>query len=178
MEKIDKIIYWKLIEISLLISVVIISFPLWKKLEWNDFFTTAAFYSEAQYSYLEVSNYPKGPMFPISNEIALKNINQTTLSVINDTLTEEEYTLLLKITKDSTLDYHCLNVALNNKISALENKYIMENEEYWYFKLSSDTILGETKTLNFIMWMDEKTGNEMQGKTLNYAFEIQKGMMI
>lgn len=178
MKNIDKVIHWKLIEISCVIAIVIVSFPLWKKLDISDQIATAAFYNGASFSYLNVSNTQNGMMVPVSNEDALKNLEQTKIKVINDTRTNEDYTVLLKIAKSSTLDYNCLNIALNNEVKALKSTYLLEDADYFYFALTNGSIKGEIKEYDFLMWMDENTGNEMQGKTLNYSFELQKQIAI
>lgn len=178
MKNINKIIHWKMIEISLLISIVVISFPIWKTLEKNEVLSIAASYSDVQFSHLEVTNLSLGAMFPISNEKALKNINPSSIKVINDTKTKEDYTLLMKVSKNSSLDYHCVNISLNNNITSLAKLTINEDEENYYFLLDSNSIDGEIKEYQFRIWMDEKTGNEMQGKSLSYTFEIQKQIAI
>ena len=178
MKQINKLIYGKIIEISVLIAIILVSFPLWKKLDIKDYLSTAAFYEEAQYSYLEIENYPIDLMYPISTIYAIKNLQPTIIKVKNETLTQEDYTLTLKIAKDSSLDYNCLNISLNNKVKSLKETLISEDEENFYFSLASDTIIGEEKEYKFLIWMDEKTGNEMQGKTLNYDFELQKKIAV
>ena len=178
MKNINKIIHWKIVEITLLISIIIVSFPIWKTLEKNEVLSIASSYSNVQFSHLEVSNYALGSMFPISNEQALKNIEPTSIKVINDTKTTEDYSLYIKVSKNSTLDYNCLNIALNNKIAALNEFILSEDEENYYFLLESNTIAGEIKEYSFMLWMDEKTDNSMQGKTLTYSFEIQKQIAI
>jgi len=178
MKKIEKVIHWKILEISIMISVIILSYPLWQQLDINDYMATAAFYNEAKFTYVKVENYPQGPMFPINNQEAIKNLKRTTLKVINDTKTKEDYTLLLRIEKTSTLDFHCLNVIINDQVNSLEQLLLMDDLENYYFVLASDSLIGNQKDYAFAMWMDENTGNEMQGKMLNYSFEIQKNIAI
>lgn len=178
MKNIDKVIHWKLLEISIVLAFVIVSFPLWQALEMKDYLSTAAFYSEAQYSYLEVSKYPTDYMIPISDEVALNHIVPCEIQVINNTKTREDYSLVLKVSKNSTLDYRVLKIALNNNVSTLESHYILEDADSIYFSLQTDSIQGERRNYDFIMWMDQNTGNDMQGKSLSFDFELQKGIAI
>lgn len=178
MKNIDRIIYGKLFEITILMSVIMISFPLWKTLDINEDLATAAFYNEVQFSYLDIKEYPKGPMFPMSEEDALSKLKSTKINVVNDSRTREDFALVMRVKKDSSLDYHCLNIALDDKVKPLADYYFMDDIENYYFVLTSDSIEGETKNYDFKMWMDASTGNEMQGKTLSYAFEIQKNIVI
>ncbi len=178
MKNINKIIHWKMIEITLLVSIILISIPLWKKLEIKEYLSTAAFFSKAKYTYLEVDDNQWTDMYPIQDEEALVNLKPTILSVKNETKTKENYTLILKISKSSTLDVKCLNIALNDQISPLKNHFMLEDQDNMFFKLDSSSIIGETKKYNFLMWMDKSTGNEMQNKTLSYIFELQEKVAI
>lgn len=178
MKRIDKIIHWKLLEISIMISVILVSFPLWKYLEIDEVMTTAAFYDDARYTYLSVEETEQGPMFPLKNEDALRELKPSKLRLINETKTQEEYTIALKVNKTSSLDYHCLNIAFDQKVEKLEDLYFSDDADYFYFVLKTDTIRGEIKEHNFLIWMDASTGNEMMNKTLSYSFEIQKGILI
>ncbi len=178
MKNLDKVIHLKLAEICFLFIVIVVSFPLWKTLEKNEMLSTAATYADAQFTYVEVENLPNNSIYPVTNEWASMNIKPTTIKVINDTRTEEDYVLALSIEKNSTLDYHCLNISFDNVIKPLENLLTSEDEEKYYFTLATDSIQGEIKGYYFKMWMDEQTGNEMQGKTLSYNFELQKQIAI
>ena len=99
MKNINKIIHWKMIEISFLLSVIMISFPIWKTLAKSEALSIAASYSDIQFSHLEITNTSNGAMFPISNEKALKNIKPGSIKVINDTKTKEDYVNARKISK-------------------------------------------------------------------------------
>lgn len=178
MKKIDHIIHWKLVEISIMISVILVSFPLWKYLEIDEVMTTAAFYDGARYTYLSVEESEKEPMFPLKNEEALRDLKPTKVRLINETKTLEEYTLTMKISKTSTLDYKCLNIAFDQKINKLEDLYFSDDADYFYFVLKTDKIRGEIREHNVLIWMDASTGNEMMNKSLSYSFELQKGILV
>lgn len=177
MEKINRLIHFKFFEIMIMISIILISFPLWKKLDIDETLATASFYSKAKFSYLEVENKNQGSMFPIKNEEVLKTENRTKIKITNETKTVEEYHLLLKINKNSTLDFHYLNIYFNNQISSLEEKYYYEDMDNIYFSLIIDTINAEQKEYDFLIWLDyDRTGNDMQGKILNYELELLQGI--
>lgn len=178
MKNINKIIHFKMIEISILIAVIMISFPIWKTLEKKEMFSIVDSYADVQFSYLEIKDNQKSGMYPMKNETALKEIQPTELRIINETKTEEAYVLYMSISKSSTLDYHCLNIALNNEVKPLSSLLSTEDDENYYFSITNGTLVGETRSILFQMWMDETTGNEMQGKTLSYSFELQKQMSI
>ncbi len=178
MKTINKIIRWKIIEITMMLVVIAVSYPLWKTLNIGEHLSTAAFYDQAQYTYLKVNHSPQGPMFPMDNEVAINTLNPMTISVVNESLTKENFNLIMKVSKTSTLDYNCLNVLFQAEVKSLKELYTYEDADHYYFLITSDSIVGETKDYNLLMWMDYRTGNEMQGKTLNYAFELQKGINI
>ncbi len=178
MKKIDKIIHWKLLEISIMVAIMMISFPLWKKLEVKEVMTTAAFFENANYTQLKVEEFANGPMFPLKDTDALNLLKPTKINLINETKTKEDYTILMKVSKSSSLDYHYLNIALDKKIKKLEDIYLSDDADYFYFNISADTIKGEIREHDFLIWMDCKTGNDMMGKTLSYSFELQKGLLV
>ena len=95
MRKIDNIIHWKLVEITIMLAVIMISYPLWKTLNIGSHLATAAFYEGATYTTLEVDTRAQGPMFPMEDEKAIQTLNPMTIKVKNDTLTKETYTLLI-----------------------------------------------------------------------------------
>lgn len=178
MKNINKIIHHKIFEIFLAVTVIFVSFPIWKSLNINDHIATAAFYNEAQYTFMEVLDNQVNNLFPIEDELALKNLKRTNITVKNETRTKEEYTLLLKISKDSTIDISVLKVSVHNNIYSLKDILLLEDEEFYYFTLATDSLSGDAKQYNFLMWMNSETGNEMQGKTISYSFDLQKGIKI
>lgn len=178
MKIINKLIKKKCIEIMIAATIIIVSFPLWQSMDIGDYTATAAFYNEAQYTYLNITDNQINNLYPIKTDNAIKNLKKSKIEIINDTKTSEEYSLLLKIEKNSTLDYNVLNIALNDSVHPLKDLLIVEDANNYYFSLYTNSIVGKKETLSFIMWMDEKTGNEMQNKTLNYSFELQKGIKI
>ena len=178
MKNIDKIIHLKLVEITLMLVIIIISFPLWQKLNLNDVMTTAALYDNARYTYIKVENHSNGPMFPISDEEALTELTPSFLKLTNETNTSEDFTIMMKISKSSSIDYHCLNIAIDHQKQSLKNLYLFDDADNFYFSLKSDQIKGETKEYAFLIWMDATTGNEMMGKTLSYTFDLQEGILI
>lgn len=177
MRNIDKIIHWKIIEISIMIAIITISFPLWKRLELKEIMTTAALYDNAKYTYLKIDDHATGPMFPLSDKEAF-NLTPSKIELINETNTSENVTILMKISKSSSLDFNCLNIAIDSQKKQLNDLYVMDDSDYFYFNIKSDVTKAETKKYNFLLWMDASTGNEMMGKNLTYSFELQKGALI
>ena len=71
-----------------------------------------------------------------------------------------------------------LKIALNQQVSNLADHYLLEDADHIYFSLFSDSIQGEKQDYEFMIWMDKNTGNDMQGKSLTFDFELQKGIAI
>lgn len=176
MKKMKRQIQFKILEVVMMIFVILVSYPLWENLNIDETIATASFYNKAKFSYMKIENQNQGSMFPIETEEVLKTENRTKIKIINETKTNEEYNLLIKLNKNSTLDYHYLNIALNNEVTPLEEKYYYEDADNIYFSLIIDTINAEEKEYDFLIWLDyNKTKNDMQGKILNYKFELLQG---
>lgn len=173
MKRIDDIIHWKLMEIIFLIFVVLISFPLWENLKIDEAMTAAAFSDDVRYTYLSVEGRKLESMYPLKNEEAIQKLKPIRLRLTNNTKIKEDYTIIIKIKKDSTMDYRCLNIAFDEKVNRLEDLYFSDDDDNFYFILKTDTIRGEIKEYNVLIWMDVSSDPEMASKTLHYSFELQ-----
>ncbi len=169
---INKLITKKIFEIIFVIGFVFFASYLWNTKNTQEFLTSIAAFSNLHYTNFMVENPIDYSMFPMDDEYAMKNLKPCTIKVINETYTNEEYVLVLKISKESTMDYHFLNIGVNDAIYSLNNLEKYEDESAYVFTIAKDSIVGNTKNYEVRIWLNEMAGNELQGKNLILNFDL------
>jgi hypothetical protein len=177
-KNINKLIYANIIELIFVVAFIFGSIPLWENLNNSISLKTASSFENISYTNLTVDNPSEYVLRPMSNKEASESLEPYKLYVVNDTLTEEEYTLYLKIEKTSSLDYNNLNISINDSVIPLNELEMKEDLEYYYFTLDNNSIVGNTIDYDVKIWLDENTGNEAQGKSLSLTFDIEKNTLI
>lgn len=177
-QNLNRLIIAKVVEIIFVCAFLFLSFSL-RETFIN--IQTLAFVpdkDQLNYTNLSVNNPLNYVMYPMKNSDALTKVSDTTLTVNNESLTKENYSLLLVVSKNSSLDYNCLNIAIDNQIYALNTLPQKEDNNSFYFILASDSIVGSQKEYKIKIWMDESTGNEMQNKKIILSYDIVKSVSI
>lgn len=175
-KNINMLIVSKIIEIMFVCAFIFVSIPLWQRMNNVSNLSTALSNNGLIYTGLSVENKLNYSMYPMTTEDALNNLKASKIIVRNDSLTFEEYSVLLTISKESTLDYNCLNIAIDDLVMPLNSMDILEDEENYNFIIDTNNLKGEQKEYLVKIWMDENTGNEMQGKSLILSFELVKSI--
>ena len=166
----------KIVEIAYIIAFIFVSIPLWKQINEVTNYTSVFSHNGLTYTGFTVENELDYSMYPMANEDALVRVKPTKVIVANNSLTEEEYTITLKISKYSTLDYNCLNIAIDDLVMPLNSMDRSEDNENYYFIIDTNKLRGNTEEYLIKIWMDEQTGNEMQGKSLTVSFELTESV--
>lgn len=168
---INKVIIKKVIEILLVVCFLFLSFHLWRNKNISSLASLMAA-NQTGYTSLDIENPIDYVMYPMKDEDALNNLAPCFLKVINGTYSTESYQLILVVSKESTLDYHYLNISLGDKVYPLMDLPIREDEGSYVFLLDEGTICGETKEYEARIWLDKRTGNDMQSKQLVMSFDL------
>jgi hypothetical protein len=169
---VNKLILKKVLEICFVLTFIFASVPLSQKLSQSTSLASAAYFDNASFTSLNVTEPAQYFLYPISNKEAINTISPYNLEVVNDTLTLENYTLYLKIEKTSTLDYNALDIEINDNIYSLNTLDMESDDEYYWFVIDKNSIKGDTYNYSVKIWMDENTGNNMQGRSLSLAFDL------
>lgn len=169
---INKLIIKKVLEIIFVVVFVFFSISWIKSADMQSMLATASTYANLNYTNLSVLNPIDYSMYPMSDSYAVSNLEPCTVRVMNETLTSENYTLALKISKKSSLNYDYLKIAIDNYIYTLKDLEMKEENDNYFFILDTNLITGDIKDYNIKLWLCEETGNEMQGKELIMSFEI------
>ncbi len=173
---IDRLIVKKGMEIVFVIGFVFYSTTLWNLKEKPDIFASAFPYSTFNYTKMEIENPIDYSMYPMADSIALRNLKPCSIKITNETFHSEVYLLALKISKNSTLDYHYLHISLGSEVYSLVDLEMKEEPDCYYFILDEDSIMSMTKNYEIRLWMNQDAGNDQQAKQLIMSFEIINGV--
>lgn len=169
---INKLIITKVVEIIFVLGFVFFASFLWQSKNAQEFLSSIASFSNLYYTNFMVENPIDYSMFPMRDEDAMKNLKPCTIKVINETYTSENYVLVLKVDKSSTMDYHFLHIGINDSVYSLNDLEQIEESNEFTFVLTKDNIMGDTKNYEIRLWLNTLAGNEMQGKNLIMRFDL------
>jgi hypothetical protein len=171
---INKLIISNVIEIIFVMAFIAITIPLWLSLHSSESLASASIYDDFTYTSLYVEDSKTLTMYPISDDVAIKYVNPYKITLVNDSLTLENYDLVLKIDKSSTMDYKGLKISINGNISYLKDLNLTEDDDNYIILLDNDDIVGETRDYSVKLWLDENSSSEIQGKNLVMSFDLIK----
>lgn len=173
-KSINKLIISKIIEIMFSIAFIVVSIPLITNLNNSNALKEAAAYDKISYNSLKIDNPINYDMYPMTNEDAINNLIPCKLTISNESNTSEKYTLILKISKKSTMDYKYLNISVDNEIYSLEELKYDEDDYNIIFKLEEGILVANNKTYLTKIWLNENANNDQQATTLSYSFDLLK----
>lgn len=175
--EINKLIAKKIAEIIFVVAFLVVSVPLREKMLLVNEEKTKLAEMELNYTSISVENPKNYSMYPMSNSEALDEVEPTKIIVENESLMAEDYSLLLRISKKSTLDFNYLNLAIDDEVYALNTLTMSEDDENYYFVIASDGLSKNSKEYLIKLWIDEKTDNEMQDTKIIFSFELIKNVI-
>ena len=169
---INKMIVRKVIEIVFVFAFILGSAQVWRSEKTQEMLNSIAVFSNASKLSLQVKNQINYSMYPMTDERAMEKLVPCTLTVKNETYSEENYTLVLKIDKSSTLDYNYLHISIDDTIYALNalEKEITNKEIV--FILDRNSLLANQKEYEIRLWLNTLAGNDLQAKNLSMQFDI------
>ncbi len=172
---INKMVLRKVIEIIFVIVFIVGTSQIWRSEKTQEMLDSIALFSNTSNLSLQVKNQINYSMYPMTDEKAMEKLVPCILTVKNETYSQEEYTLVLKINKSSTLDYNYLHISINDTIYALNalTKEVTDNEII--FILDKDSLMADQKEYNIRLWLNTLAGNDLQAKTLSLQFDILNG---
>ena len=175
-KQINYLIAAKIFEIAFVVIFIFLSFFLMQNIRNNGISLEKSSGLELNFTGLKVENPIDYPMYPMSNLEAMTKLKDTNIIVENNGLVEENFNMLLQIRKTSSLDYHALNIAVDDRIFSLSTIFLGEDEKNYNFLIVTDKIKREKKEYKIKIWLDETVGNEMQNKQLTLSFELEKAL--
>ena len=107
--------------------------------------------------------------FPMTDEYAVNNLISNEIKISNYGKNSSQYSLYLKINKDSSIRDNELKIIFNNKIYNLEELYEYTYLEYNYYNLYNSNII-DYELLEYNIYL--KDSATMIDNNLLYSFEI------
>lgn len=175
-KQLNYLIIARIAEIIFVLAFLVLSYPLFENMRLTSSLLKESAGLELTFTSLKIENQMNYPLYPISEKEALNKLEPTKIVVENNSLTEENFWIVLKISKNTTLDYHYLNMAIEDKIYSLNNLTMEEDSENYKFFILKDVLKGNKKEYNLKIWLDETAGNDMQNKVLISSFELKKAL--
>ena len=169
---INKMIVRKVIEIVFVAAFILGTAQIWRSEKTQEMLNSIALLSNTSHLSLQVKNQINYSMYPMTDERAMEKLVPCTLTVRNETYENEDYTLVLKIDKSSTLDYNYLHISIDNTIYALNALEKEVTNDGVVFILDRNSLVAGQKEYNVRLWLNTLAGNDLQAKNLNLQFDI------
>ena len=157
-------------DILFTIFLVIISIPIWLSFDVKTL-KEAKKYENYNYINYEFLNNPTYTLASVSDDYALRNIETQDIIVYNYTKADADYSLVLKIDKQSTVVIDNIRLNVNYNINYLKDFKSYEDSNYYYFIIDSDHIQGDSLKYVLSMWNDEDK-EQNTNNTFDYEFII------
>ena len=107
--------------------------------------------------------------FPMTDEYAINNLVSNKIEISNCGKRSSDYSLYLRIDRDSTVKDSELKILFNNKIYDLDSLYNYADSNYNYYILYNSNI-DDYELLEYNIYL--KDNAMMNGNSLSYAFVL------
>lgn len=159
------------IGIVILISIAIVSMPLYNLANGKKIGLLANHYTELP---IELTKGEFYPLKIIDNSEAFDKVLPTNLCITNNNGFDKKYDLLLTINKESNIDYNNIVISLNTNIMYLSNVPMKYDEKYYYFTIDSKEAKAYSKNLDYFrIWLKKDSINLDKNSSLKINFIIK-----
>lgn len=148
MKEINKLIRHYVCEIFVVVLFVVISIPIWEHFDKSGISKIANSYSTMDYLYLDINKH-------IGNDDFMDVI-----AVVNDTNTIRGYELIVKISKE--LITKEIIIKINEEKELLANIKYSEDEEFCYYLIASEKVVGTKNDYNIAFENTNLKYNEIE----------------
>lgn len=169
---INKLIIKKVIMIIFVILFISFTTVVWHNKNAKDLLAALKAVDNLNYTSFYIKNPIQYNMYPMEDNYALDNLEPCTLIVDNETYSKEVYKLVLKIDKESTIDYRYLHISVFNNIYALSELERLDNKNEYVFVFMRDSVVADTKYYDVRLWLNTLAGNDLQNKELKMKFDF------
>lgn len=147
---------------------MLVSFPIWGIWQDKESYSLAKLYSNTSLCNVSISQYQNYQMYPMKDDIAMHYLNPMKVTLSTNTTVNNQYTLVLRLSKHSTMNPDILKISINSQIYLLSSLYQKQDDNYSYYLIDQGT-LTDIKIYNINIWMDyDLSGNEDLNTTLTY----------
>ena len=168
MKNFNKIIYHKIAEIVICISIIICAYFAWNSLP-SEMLEIARVYDTTSLAYVTVEGYQHYKFYPMSDESSLRYLQPMLVTLRNETNIVYPYHIVFRVSKDSTLNEEFLKYSIGDEIFSMKDHFYKEDMFYRYYLVDDGNIVAGNKTYMMRLWLDDATPEEEIGKTLMYS---------
>ena len=169
--RIKKAIVYTVFEIIVLILTLFITYNIWDNFELEKDAKIAYSYTDKKSLKLNIENNLK-PLTTIEDENYEQENNYLKLNISNDDTKTKTYKLYLKVDETSTLNINYLKLLYKNNIQTITD--LKQNKKNYYILDASKIKSSMETNEKLYMWLDIRTPNEEQGKTVNFEILIEE----
>ena len=155
MERLNKLQRRLYQDVIITLLLVIISIPVWLNFELTSVAKIASGYDNYNYVQYELLNDASKMVLPYEDDEALIKCETQDLIVYNNSNTLEDYSLVLKINKDTTLNLNNIRINVNYEVDYLNEYEVFEDTISYYYILDKDSIVADAYKYNVSIWNED-----------------------
>lgn len=155
-------------DIIFTIILVIISIPIWLNFGLSASAATAKEYDNYNYVKYEFLNQASTVLKTYKDDEALRLVETQDILVYNDSNTEDAYSLILKVSKDSKADLNKIRINVNYNVDYLNSYHVYDDATSYYFVIDSNSIVAQAQKYVISMWNIEDNNSD----DLKYEFVV------
>lgn len=146
------------------ISIILVSYPMWRLASGEKVGVLANSYGELPLS-VDIGSFE--PLVIVDDEMSGRVINDTDISIRNRNGFDKKENLYILVEKVSTIPYQFIRVAIDDKVYSLSEIEVEEDEIGYYFFLKEvDLKAYENETYKTRIWLSQETDGVDPSATL------------
>ena len=154
-------------DIIFTIILVVLSIPVWLNFGLSAEAMVAESFANYNYVKYEFLNRASTTLDLYTDDDALRNCETQDILVYNDSNTIDEYSLVLKVNKNSTADLEQIRINVNYDVDYLKNYHFYEDVESYYYVIDSASIVASSQKYIISMWNSQNVS-----KNTNFDYEF------
>ncbi len=166
----NKLIRIKYFEIFMSILFLFVGTLIWNSWRHSDAYKLMKEPLPSSFAYVEVLSDSNYEIFPMNDELAISNLAPYSVQLVNSTYLDSTYSFGIRVSKESTLDYHILKFSFQDQVGFLKDFYKSEDDEYYYFVFEEGNLTAAKISYDIKFWIDNESRDDFYGKTFQYEF--------
>lgn len=156
-------------DIIITVLFVIISIPVWLNFELTSVAGIAQAYDNYKFVRYELLNDASKIISSYEDAEALMECETQDLIVYNESNTLENYSLVLKVSKNTMMNLNDIRINVNYNVDYLNNYEVYDDEVSYYYILDKESIVADAHKYVISMW---NKNVESQPAILDYELVV------
>ena len=137
------------------ILIILISIPIWLNFDINAYAKEANYYDNMDYVGFQILNKASNSLEHYNDETALMMCETSDILVYNDSNTLDNYSLVLKVSKENDVNLNKIKININYEIDYLNNYYLYEDETSYYYIIDTQDMVANSQKYIISIWNEE-----------------------